>query len=495
MPRNAARDARRAAVRLEQRRAAVSGFGAYLRAARCTGLACHVFFEAARVRQHIICMSEFQLQAPLPGDLCFRRLRQMFSWRLVLANREAVAHRRAQIEAEHARASPTQLRFEKGFARLSYQLAGRRIAPRGDGVPSKLLKRLRTKKVNNELVAALDIGVPHAVPDGRGWHRLEAAVVDFLRRPFGRSATRDRIIKHSLRLLRASRQVKTADALLAWCAAGNGAPFALWHKIFAWSHNEADVSSRFTLEAAVTDVFVAHRRHLHSLGVGHKPFSRQLRRLGLDVERHWMNKQLGKRLTSAPPGLERPEDICTQKEDSLIRMNSRLQAVEEFMTQRIFHLENRECSAIRKQLIHLEDHDASGRVTLADFYNTTLHNFFSSAFTESENYLRDTGALDETVPGMPRVIIPNYLMLDSNCLGSSEYYAVCCIDECEVLLDKIETQIRAPTASPAQLSQLVSSLGAEFSLDEGSWTELQARLGDIADNEGQVPLHGRMFAQ
>ena len=28
-------------------------------------------------------------------------------------------------------------------------------------------------------------------------------------------------------------------------------------------------------------------RHLHSLGVGHKPFSRQLRRLGLDVERHW----------------------------------------------------------------------------------------------------------------------------------------------------------------------------------------------------------------
>ena len=28
-------------------------------------------------------------------------------------------------------------------------------------------------------------------------------------------------------------------------------------------------------------------RHLHSRGVGYKPFSRQLRRLGLDVERHW----------------------------------------------------------------------------------------------------------------------------------------------------------------------------------------------------------------
>ena len=54
MPRNAVRDARRAAVRLEQRCAAVSGFGAYLRAARCTGSACHVFFEAARVRQHMI---------------------------------------------------------------------------------------------------------------------------------------------------------------------------------------------------------------------------------------------------------------------------------------------------------------------------------------------------------------------------------------------------------------------------------------------------------
>lgn len=167
----------------------------------------------------------------------------------------------------------------------------------------------------------------------------------------------------------------------------------------------------------------------------------------------------------------------------------------ERVADQIFHLENRECGAIRQQLTQLEDHDASGRVTLADFYNTTLHNFFSSAFTESEHYLRDAGALDESVPGLPRVIIPNYLMLDSNCLGSSEYYAVCCIDECEVLLDTIESKIHAPTASPKQLTQLVSSLGAEYALDERSWTELQARLGDIADSEGQVPLHGRLFAQ
>ncbi|CAE7362929.1 unnamed protein product, partial [Symbiodinium microadriaticum] len=138
----------------------------------------------------------------------------------------------------------------------------------------------------------------------------------------------------------------------------------------------------------------------------------------------------------------------------------------ERVADQIFHLENRECGAIRQQLTQLEDHDASGRVTLADFYNTTLHNFFSSAFTESEHYLRDAGALDESVPGMPRVIIPNYLMLDSNCLGSSEYYAVCCIDECEVLLDTIESKIHAPTASPKQLTQLVSSLGAEYALDE-----------------------------
>ena len=48
MPSNAARDARRAAARLEQRRADVSGFGAYLRAARCTGSACHVFLPSGR---------------------------------------------------------------------------------------------------------------------------------------------------------------------------------------------------------------------------------------------------------------------------------------------------------------------------------------------------------------------------------------------------------------------------------------------------------------
>lgn len=98
---------------------------------------------------------------------------------------------------------------------------------------------------------------------------------------------------------------------------------------------------------------------------------------------------------------------------------------------------------------------------------------------------------------MKRVIIANYLLMDSNCLASSGYYSVCCIDECEHLMTQLETKLRAPTAEPSELLQIVPALTVpSMSMNYSITAELEQRLQDIAEHhDGKVPLHGRLFAQ
>ena len=111
-------------------------------------------------------------------------------------------------------------------------------------------------------------------------------------------------------------------------------------------------------------------------------------------------------------------------------------------------------------------------------------------------YLQEIGALDES-GREKKVRIANYLQGPSNCIASSSYYSICCLSECEGLLNELEAKVQAPTAEPAQLLDLVghissATVDAPRELPGG----LVRRLQDIADhNEGQVPLHGRLFAE
>ena len=82
------------------------------------------------------------------------------------------------------------------------------------------------------------------------------------------------------------------------------------------------------------------------------------------------------------------------------------------------------------QYIHLKGVGGAGRVRVADFYKKAL-NEGQWQFSESIDYLRQLGALDESDAANPRVIIPNYISGPSNCVASSSYYSVCCLDECE----------------------------------------------------------------
>ena len=105
--------------------------------------------------------------------------------------------------------------------------------------------------------------------------------------------------------------------------------------------------------------------------------------------------------------------------------------------------------------------------------------------------------MDESNPSNPRVIVANYIHAPSNCVAASSYYSVCCLDECEDLVDNLEKEIRAPAATPARIVEIVAAMP--------SWTvagqhtvpaSLLQRLDEIAArNDGQVPLHGRLFAQ
>jgi len=156
--------------------------------------------------------------------------------------------------------------------------------------------------------------------------------------------------------------------------------------------------------------------------------------------------------------------------------------------------QNRECQALKEQLVDME-HDGSGRVTLTKFYSGIDDRDWP--FIESVDYLRNLGALDETDPSRPSVIIPNFLSSPSNCVAPSSFYSVCCIDECESLVSQVENKIGEPSATAVRLADVISRVESEtVEAPRNLSSALLGRLEDIAEfHGGHVPLHGRLFAQ
>jgi len=164
-----------------------------------------------------------------------------------------------------------------------------------------------------------------------------------------------------------------------------------------------------------------------------------------------------------------------------------IMSVVEQVGERFGRFQNQECLDLKEALVKLEESSASGRVRLGDFYSGQWH------FSESVDYLRQLGALDESDKANLRVIIPNYVNAPSNCIASSAYYGVCCIDECEEFVSQLERELKAPTASPAEVAAIVSaSAKGNSTLSKAILEKLQ----ELADHHGgRVPIHGRLFAQ
>eukprot|EP00419_Tripos_fusus_P037822 CAMPEP_0172786252 /NCGR_PEP_ID=MMETSP1074-20121228/205856_1 /TAXON_ID=2916 /ORGANISM="Ceratium fusus, Strain PA161109" /LENGTH=543 /DNA_ID=CAMNT_0013623265 /DNA_START=70 /DNA_END=1698 /DNA_ORIENTATION=- len=170
--------------------------------------------------------------------------------------------------------------------------------------------------------------------------------------------------------------------------------------------------------------------------------------------------------------------------------------VVEVAGERFGRFQNRECIDMKKTLVKHEETEGSGRVRLGDFYRSALH-AGQWQFTESEGYLRELGALDESESSNLRVIIPNYLNAPSNCIEPSAYYGVCCIDECEELLGHVERALEESTATPQEIAKIFvnlpsASLAAGRKLSSG----LMRRLEELGNHHnGRIPVHGRLFAQ
>jgi len=153
-----------------------------------------------------------------------------------------------------------------------------------------------------------------------------------------------------------------------------------------------------------------------------------------------------------------------------------------------------ECGNLKKTLLEIEDH-GTGTVLLSDFYTAGLNGTWQ--FQESVAYLKELGALDESQPDAPRVIVPNWVQGRSNCIGHTASYDTCCVSECEPLLAHIEQAIGAPAATPEDLAAIVAALPSDTVPVRAELSPLLlSRLRFIAaQHDGLVPIYGRLFAQ
>merc|ERR1719386_62437 len=153
-----------------------------------------------------------------------------------------------------------------------------------------------------------------------------------------------------------------------------------------------------------------------------------------------------------------------------------------------------ECQTIKQSLVGL-DKLGIGRVAISDFYGANADGEWR--FGESETYLRELGAIDETSNQRGKqVIIPNYLLGASNCIVTTQYYMVCCINECEDVLNDIQGAVGAPAASVDTLLGLVMSMASFDDEQPRIGATMEMYLQRISEAYGaQIPLHGRLFAQ
>lgn len=156
--------------------------------------------------------------------------------------------------------------------------------------------------------------------------------------------------------------------------------------------------------------------------------------------------------------------------------------------------QNADCLDMKSHLMKL-DTRGTGRIPLDIFYRSEAGSAYE--FTESRDYLRDVGALDESLKSNPGVFIANYLVGPSNCIATNSYYSVCCLNECEALMNEVESHIKGPEATPRQLISLLSNMSSTtIDAPRNFSQDMVTRLDLIASsNDGTVPLHGRLFSQ
>mmetsp|Transcript_188 Transcript_188/g.499 ORF Transcript_188/g.499 Transcript_188/m.499 type:complete len:545 (+) Transcript_188:67-1701(+) len=153
-----------------------------------------------------------------------------------------------------------------------------------------------------------------------------------------------------------------------------------------------------------------------------------------------------------------------------------------------------ECMEMKDHLMELDER-GFGRVPLHRFHAQPRTGKYS--FSESADALREYGALDETIASDPQVIIANYIINPTNCIADGAYFSVCCVSECEGLMNELAAHVQAPFAEAELLHGIIANLSSS-SVDAPRVIRqpLVDKLHEIAGRHGgMVPLHSRLFAQ
>mmetsp|Transcript_56629 Transcript_56629/g.165623 ORF Transcript_56629/g.165623 Transcript_56629/m.165623 type:complete len:663 (+) Transcript_56629:91-2079(+) len=142
-----------------------------------------------------------------------------------------------------------------------------------------------------------------------------------------------------------------------------------------------------------------------------------------------------------------------------------------------------------KQTLSAMPGGTAGRVHLADFHRDAIDG--TMLFAESTNYLTALGAIDESTPGSPMVLVPNYIYSPSNCLGTTSFFDLCCPNECEAILEDLEQDLQAAEAAP---SDITSALHRRV-----GWRSSAPLLSELQEaarkHGGRLAVHGLAFAQ
>lgn len=144
-----------------------------------------------------------------------------------------------------------------------------------------------------------------------------------------------------------------------------------------------------------------------------------------------------------------------------------------------------------KDILTEKDVHGTGRVKLSDFYRASKDGAWQ--FLEPSEYLRQLGALDESSTYLgPQVIISNYISGMSNCITSAPYFSICCLNECDLIYEHIESEIPSPNGTVLQILEAVETLPTFPEIS----AQMTHRLQEIAALDGgSIPLHGRLFSQ
>eukprot|EP00746_Dinoflagellata_sp_MGD_P166988 gnl/MRDRNA2_/MRDRNA2_97260_c0_seq1.p1 gnl/MRDRNA2_/MRDRNA2_97260_c0~~gnl/MRDRNA2_/MRDRNA2_97260_c0_seq1.p1 ORF type:complete len:553 (-),score=102.45 gnl/MRDRNA2_/MRDRNA2_97260_c0_seq1:88-1746(-) len=144
-----------------------------------------------------------------------------------------------------------------------------------------------------------------------------------------------------------------------------------------------------------------------------------------------------------------------------------------------------------KDILSEKDVHETGRVKLSDFYRASKDGAWQ--FLEPSEYLRQLGALDESSSYLgPQVIIPNYITGMSNCITSAPFFSICCLNECDLINEHIESEITSPNGTVSQILNAVETLPSFPEISE----QMRTKLEEISILDGgSIPLHGRLFAQ